>query len=122
MQDSNASNGNVDFGIPTSVILVWWGSIPVWFLHKHFSSFRYRTNRPNSSVVRHLTNFLRKTERYTHARPRCKVQTAGDADGTVERDTPCISVAHPDPGIYASDKWKRILLFSSLTFKMPRKI
>jgi hypothetical protein len=28
----------------------------------------------------------------------------------------------PDPRIHASDKWIRILLFSSLTFKMPAKI
>jgi hypothetical protein len=27
----------------------------------------------------------------------------------------------PDPQIHASDKWIRILLFSSLTFKMPTK-
>jgi hypothetical protein len=31
------------------------------------------------------------------------------------------SVADSDPGIRASDLWIRILLFSSLTFKTPRK-
>jgi hypothetical protein len=28
---------------------------------------------------------------------------------------------NPDPRIHASDQWIRILLFSSMTFKMPTK-